>query len=156
MSKVYVEVEGMIDAPAQEVYDIISDYEHGHPHILPKEHFSDLVVEEGGKGAGTIIRFRNKAGGVERSYRMRISEPEPGHVLVEKDTNGTDLATTFTVTSVDGSKSGVRISTEWTASDGVQGLVERLFAPRMLRPVYKKELRQLAEYARGGRAPVTA
>ena len=50
MSKVYIEVEGVIDAPAQEVYDIIADYENGHPHILPKEHFSDLTVEEGGKG----------------------------------------------------------------------------------------------------------
>ncbi len=148
MSKVYVEVEGVIDAPAQEVYDIIADYEHGHPHILPDEHFSDLTVEEGGKGEGTIVRFRNKAGGVDRAYRMQVVEPEPGRVLVEKDTEGTDLATTFTVTPVDGSKSRVRISTEWTASGGIKGLVERLFAPRMLRPVYEKELGQLAEVAR--------
>lgn len=147
MSKVYVEVEGVIDALAQEVYDIIADYEHGHPHILPKEHFSDLVVEEGGKGAGTIVSFRNKAGGVDRAYRMLVAEPEPGRVLVEKDTKGSDLATTFTVTALDGGKSSVRISTAWTASGGVAGLAERLFAPRMLRPVYEKELRQLAKFA---------
>ncbi len=147
MSKVYIEAEGVVDAPAQKVYEIIADYEHGHPHILPKEHFSDLVVEEGGKGAGTVISFRNKAGGVERAYRMLVAEPEPGRVLVEKDTKGTDLATTFTVTAMDGGRSRVRISTEWTASGGVAGLAERLFAPRMLRPVYEKELRQLAEFA---------
>ena len=152
MSKVYIEVESVIEAPAQEVYDIIADYENGHPHILPKEHFSDLTVEEGGKGAGTIVRFRNKAGGVDRAYRMQVVEPEPGRVLVEKDTEGTDLATTFTVTPLDGGKSKVRISTEWTASGGVQGLVERLFAPRMLRPVYEKELRQLADFAQVSKA----
>ena len=147
MSKVYVEAEGVVDAPAREVYDIIADYEQGHPHILPKEHFSDLAVEAGGRGEGTILRFRNKAGGVDRAYRMLVTEPEPGRVLVEKDAEGTDLATTFTVTALEGGKSSVRISTEWTASGGVAGLVERLFAPRMLRPVYEKELRQLGEYA---------
>ncbi len=58
MTKVHAEASHVIDAPAQQIYDVLADYENGHPNILPKEHFSDLVIESGGKGNGTIIRFK--------------------------------------------------------------------------------------------------
>ena len=60
---------------------------------------------------------------------MRVTEPEPGRVLVESDTNSS-LVTTTTVTP-DGSASWVRISTTW---DGrASGFFERLFAPGLCR-----------------------
>jgi hypothetical protein len=66
-------------------------------------------------------------------------------VLVEDDLD-TDLTTTFTVTPT-ANGCTVRIDSAWTPK-GVQGLVERLFAPRRLRPVYQDELRLLDAYAR--------
>ena len=46
----------VIHAPAADLYAIIADYERGHPRILPKPPFVSLAVEEGGIGAGTVIR----------------------------------------------------------------------------------------------------
>ena len=40
----------------------------------------------------------------------------------------------------------MRIETRWY-TDGVQGLVERIVAPAMLRKVYREELRLLDRYA---------
>jgi hypothetical protein len=66
-----------IDAPATAVYGIIADYHVGHPSILPGA-FQNLVVEEGGVGAGTRIRFEVKIGGQLRKLRAVITEPDPG------------------------------------------------------------------------------
>jgi hypothetical protein len=45
----------------------------------------------------------------------------------------------------DGSR--VTIATDWTPAGGFSGLMERLFAPGMLRKVYVEELGLLATYA---------
>jgi len=87
----------IIDAPPDEVYLILADYHNGHPQILPRKYFRALSIEAGGRGTGTIIRVR--VGMVERSYRMLVSEPEPGRVLVEADTES-NLTTTFIITPV--------------------------------------------------------
>ena len=50
--------------------------------------------------------------------------------------------------------SRVRIETRWF-TDGLNGLVERLVAPRMLRRVYEAELNLLDRYARDTPAPIS-
>ncbi len=132
-----------IAAPADRVYRILADYNSHHPHILPPA-FTSLIVEEGGVGAGTVIRFTIKAGGRTTAYHQQILEPEPGRVLIEDDLD-TDLATTFTVTPT-ATGCHVRMESVWTPH-GLQGLVERLLAPRMLRPIYLQELALLEQYA---------
>jgi hypothetical protein len=122
----------MVDAPADTVYRYIADMREHHPRFLP-DAFSGFQVESGGVGAGTITRFRLKAGGRSREYRMMVAEPEPGRVLTESDT-GSSAVTTFTV-SPRGGASLVRISTEWDGAGGIGGLFERTFAPRVLRAV---------------------
>ena len=144
MPTITASAERDIAAPADRVYRIIADYGKHHPHILPPE-ITDLVVEEGGVGAGTIIRYRITMAGRTRDDRSRIEEPEPGRVLVERDVDG-DLATTFTVTPA-GSGAHVRIETAWTSS-GVRGFIEKLVAPRMLQRIYIEELDRLERYAR--------
>jgi hypothetical protein len=81
MARLRADSSRVIDARPDAVYDILADYRNTHPRILPGEYFKDLKVEEGGRGAGTVISFRLRSGGVERPYRMAISEPEPGRVL---------------------------------------------------------------------------
>lgn len=154
MTTLSAHASAVIDASPEEVYRLIADYHTGHPRILPKRYFRDLTVEEGGYGAGTIIRFKTRAGGIERPYRMAVTEPQPGRVLVETDTTPTSsLATTFTVTPVaDGRQAQVEIATEWDASGGIAGLMERLFYPPGMRRIYRQELRQIADVAASGAA----
>jgi uncharacterized protein YndB with AHSA1/START domain len=145
MGKVEASAERTIDAPAGQVYGHLADMSQ-HPRFLPPE-FSDFQVEEGGVGAGTVTSFAVTAGGRTRTYRMRVTEPEPGRVLVESDANSS-LVTTFHVEPRD-DKSLVRISTSWDGASGIGGFFERTFAPKAMRRIYLDELERLNAYARG-------
>jgi uncharacterized protein YndB with AHSA1/START domain len=149
MGKVEASAERTIDVPAGQVYGHLADM-HQHPHFLPPA-FSDFQVEEGGVGAGTVSRFAVTAGGRTRTYRMRVTEPDPGRVLVESDANSS-LVTTFNV-EPQGGKSLVRISTTWDGASGIGGFFERTFAPRAMRRIYLDELDRLNAYARDQQQP---
>ena len=145
MTKINVSAERTISAPAETVYGYLADMREHHPKFLPAA-FSDFTVETGGVGAGTVTRFKTTAGGRTREYRMEVSEPEPGRVLQESDTNSS-LVTTFTVTP-EGDSSRVRIETSWDGAGGIGGFFERTFAPRVMRGIYDDELERLDAYAR--------
>jgi hypothetical protein len=144
MSKINVETDGPVGAPADLTYRLIADDEH-HQRFLP-DGFSDFEVLEGGVGAGTLHRFTVTAGGRQRGYRMRVAEPEPGRVITETDEDSS-LATRFTV-SPTGDTCSVTIATSWDGAGGVGGFFERLFAPRAMRRMYADELVRLDRYAR--------
>ena len=136
----------LIQAPPQTLYAIIADYQHGHPQILPKPPFVSLAVEQGGTGAGTVIRVHMRVLGRLRAFRAVITEPEPGHILVETNDNG--YVTTFTVEPrAGGQQASVTIATEMIGRAGIVGALERWFVSHLLRPVYIKELQQLAAVA---------
>ncbi len=145
MPELSVTAERLVGAPAEHTYWCIADYRTHHPRFLPPA-FSDFQVEQGGVGAGTVHRFQLNAGGRTRTYRMRVEEPQPGHVLTESDT-GSSLVTTWTVTP-EGQRCRVRLDTRWQGAGGVGGVFERLFAPRVLRRIYEDELERLDRYAR--------
>jgi uncharacterized protein YndB with AHSA1/START domain len=145
MTKINVSAERTISAPAETVYGYLADMREHHPKFLPAA-FSDFTVETGGVGAGTVTRFKTTAGGRTREYQMEVSEPEPGRVLQESDTNSS-LVTTFTVTP-EGNSSRVRIETSWDGAGGIGGFFERTFAPRAMRGIYDDELERLDAYAR--------
>lgn len=149
MKPVSVEVSHVVDAPPATVWRILSDYRTHHPRILPKPAFESLTVEEGGQGAGTVVRVGMKVMGARSTLRLAVTEPEPGRVLQEADPSA-GVVTTFTVTPLSGgARSDVRIATEWAPRKGVQGLVERLVNPAVARSLYKKELKLLDQYAKG-------
>lgn len=132
-------------APAR-VYQVLADYQHGHREILP-DRFSDLTVERGGVGAGTIIRFRLRLGGRVQTFRAAITEPDPGRVLAETNLEGKVAVTTFTVTANEegqGESSTVTIATELPVRPGMLGALERFFTTKALQPLYREELRRLA------------
>ena len=145
MGKITVVKEGAVGAPAPLTYRLIADDEH-HRHILPAG-FSDFEVLEGGVGAGTLHRFKVKAGGREREYVMRVEEPEPGRVISESDQNSS-LVTTFTVTPAGEDACAVKIETTWNGAGGIGGFFERTFAPKVMRKMYAEELAKLDAYAR--------
>jgi Polyketide cyclase / dehydrase and lipid transport len=146
MSTIRVAAEGSVAAPAATVYRYIADYRQHHPQFLPGA-FSEWAVEEGGVGAGTVVRFVITAGGRQRAYRMAVTEPEPGRVLTESDT-GSSLVTTFTVDDAGPQTSRVHVESTWQGAGGVGGFFEKRFAPVALRRIYTEELVKLDLYAR--------
>lgn len=142
--KISVEAEHLVKAPAADVYSYLADYRDHHPNILPRA-FSNLEVERGGIGTGTVVTFDLKLAGKTRSMRVTVDEPDPGVVLKEISLD-TDSVTTFEVVP-HGAYSLVRIDTEWTPADGLSGWVERRFAPRLLQNLYREELINLDLYA---------
>jgi hypothetical protein len=143
-----VRAEAVVDAPAERAYAVIADYRDGHPRIIPRPPFVSLDVEQGGTGAGTVIRFRMRVFGRIRTFRAAISEPEPGRVLAETDLD-TGVVTTFAVVPVeDGRKSRVIITTDRATRGGLLGRLERFLLTGLLRPVYQRELERLGVVAR--------
>jgi hypothetical protein len=144
MTKTRISAERLLDAPADVVYRCIADYRRHHrPEGFLPPAFSDLTVERGGVGAGTAISFTMTVAGSTRSSSAEISEPEPGRVLVEA---GPTVRTVFTV-EPEGTRSRVRFDTV-IDERGLAGLLTRLFAGRLLGPLYRDELERLERYAR--------
>lgn len=149
MSQMKAKEGALLDARPEDVYATIADYHNGHPRIVPPEIFSDMRVEQGGYGEGTVIRFKMKTLGVVQEFYQRVTEPEPGRMLVEQDIDSAqNVVTTFTVTPVeDGQKSHVEIATVMNASPGIRGVIER-FVVSVLNPrIYRKELKRLEAVA---------
>jgi hypothetical protein len=147
MTQQRIAASALIQAPAQHVYAIIADYRSGHPRILPKPYFVSIAVEQGGVGAGTVVTFQMKVMGSLRTFHSVITEPEPGRVLMETDAKA-GAATTFTVDPRDnGRQAFVTIATDVQVRDGLFGTMQGWMTTRLLRPIYVKELEQLAAVA---------
>src|SRR4051812_26644140 len=139
-----VSVEAEVNAPAGPTYAVIADYRDGHPRIIPRPPFVSLDVEQGGIGAGTIIRCAMRVLGRTRTFRAAISEPEPGRMLVETELESENgLVTTFVVESLGVDRSRVTIATEMKSRGGLLGRLERFLINRLLRSVYRRELELL-------------
>jgi len=148
MAKHSVSASALISAPAQRVYGLIADYHNGHQRILPKPYFVSLEVEEGGYGAGTVINFQMQLMSRIQSFHSAITEPKPGHILVETDMN-TGTVTTFTVDPrLDGQEAFVTITTTMIVTKGIFGQIQGWLTTQLLRPIYEKELDQLATVAK--------
>lgn len=143
MSLFNISASAVIPTSSQHVYGIIADYRNGHPHIIPPKYFRNLVVEEGGVGAGTKIRFEMVMFGKVQQAQSVITEPEPGRVLVESTTDGMAV-TSFIVEPQDSGKAAnVTISTEMKS----MGLIGNAIIKFLFKRIYREELALLAEYA---------
>jgi hypothetical protein len=142
----------LVAAPPARVYSIIADYREGHPNILPRE-FSEMKVEQGGVGAGTVIRFKLRVFWWKQTFRAAITEPQPGRILVETDLDANGAITTFIVEpDATSERTKVTITTELSVRRGLAGSVERYLSTRLLRPIYVRELALLASHATASRA----
>jgi len=149
MPLIHVSSSRLIPAAPNRVYAIIADYQTGHPQILPSRYFSNLQVEQGGIGAGTVIRFQMHAFGSTQTIRAEITEPIPSELLLETIA-ATGLQTSFhVVPQSDGKASHVTIETKWDVK-GLAGWIQSLMVPRYLRKVYAEELDKLASVATTG------
>jgi len=147
--KATVSAERLMHAPPDVIYHCIADYrEHHRPDGFLPPAFSDFEIARGGVGAGTQLSWVVEAGGRRRTVKATISEPEPGHTLVE---TGSGIETVFTV---EPSGDGARVRFDTVIDDaGLQGLLNRLFVGRILGPIYADELRRLEDYAKAHPQP---
>lgn len=152
MGRARAESERLVEAPPDAVYAVLADYTTHHPRIMPPSLFSDLEVEEGGIGAGTVFHITVRAMGRRQRLHMRVAEPEPGRVLTETNLD-TGVVTEFRVAPGDGvSSTRARISCEWEADGGLRGWADRLATPRLMRRAFSQQLRDLGRYMRSRQA----
>ena len=147
MPTIRYSAERVLDAPADVVYHCIADYVRHHrpePGFLPAG-FSDMDIEKGGVGSGSVIHFTVTAMGQSERHHATVSEPEPGRVLVETEEKN-NLRTSFSV-EPRGQQSQVRFDTVYSKS-GPMGFVEKLLVGRVLGPIYADELQRLEQHAR--------
>ncbi len=142
-----IEVTADVGAPAADVYRMIADYHDGHTRIIPPRYFRNLRVIEGGYGEGTVIEFDMLVFGKTSHARARVSEPEPGRVLVETYPD-TGWVTSFIVEPRGASSSRVTIRTDALVRGGLLGRLEGAFVRSFLSRVFPAELAQLDEQVR--------
>jgi len=147
MAKHTISVSKLIPVPDETVYQLIADYRNGHPRILPKPYFLSLDVEKGGHGEGTVIRFQMKVMGRVLSFHSVITEPMPGRVLVETDLNAGAVTTFRVEPRLEGKQSFITIATTTNVPDGIAGKIQGWLTAQLLRPIYLKEIDQLAAVA---------
>jgi hypothetical protein len=146
MPHVQASAEKLIHASPSDVYAVLADYATHHPRIMPPDHFSNLEVESGGVGEGTVFHITSRVAGKEQRLHMRVTEPEPGSVLWETNLD-TGVVTEFRVGGNGSNTTLVRMSSEWDGH-GLRGWVDRLFAPRLMHRLFAEQLDQLDEYVR--------
>jgi Polyketide cyclase / dehydrase and lipid transport len=146
MSLVRIERHRTIGAPSADVYEVLADYSVHHPNVMPPAHFSDLEVESGGVGEGTVFHITVKAGGKRQRLHMRVSEPEPGKVLCETNLD-TGVVTQFTVSGNGSAASVLRMSSEWRPRR-LLGWFDRLFTAPLTRRLFTEQLDQVDAYVR--------
>ena len=145
MTTLVAAAERTIPAAADTLFGYVADFRQHHPHILPPA-FQDFRVESGGVGLGTVTSSRFTLGGRTQSIRTRVSRVDPGR-LIEEVVLDQPMTTTFAFDPTASATASVRIETIWQAGPGFAGLLERLFAPRMLAKIYADELARLEAYA---------
>ena len=84
MSRIYVQSEYVIPATPEEVYASLIDFENARPSILTSN-FVDYIVEQGGMGEGTVIRYQLQAAGRKRDYRHTFDDAS---CITELDKSG--------------------------------------------------------------------
>lgn len=145
MKTLHAQASRTIAAPPEAIYAMLRDYRESHPRLLPTRYFKGLTVLEGGHGAGTRFKTAVTVMGQTREYDMDVTEPRP-LTLVETD-RPTGLRTSFGVERVaEGAR--LTISTEWSQTPGLQGWLEALTAPSMMKKIYEEELTLIEQAAR--------
>jgi Polyketide cyclase / dehydrase and lipid transport len=135
----------LINAAPEAVLAAVADYETVRPKIL-SSHYSDYQVVQGGRGEGTVVKWRLQA----TQSRVRDVEAHvdvAGHTVIEKDANSS-MVTNWTVAPA-GTGATVTTKTSWQGADGVKGFFEKTFAPLGLKKIQTILLANLKKEVEG-------
>jgi hypothetical protein len=146
-----IKESSLIEAPADLVYTIISDYNRHHPQIIPARLFRGLTVLKGsGIGSGTRFACKFCILGQEDTLVMDVSESTQGdsRIVQEIDTMAKNI-TQFWVTPLDGNSCHVTVQTDVMRQPGwlTGSMVEEWVAKAIMYPWYRDELKESQTYA---------
>jgi hypothetical protein len=144
MKAFHVKVSRHYNHPATSLYAVVADYREGLPQILPKAYFKGWDVESGGQGAGTIVNVSMSFFGKKFLFRLAVTEPKPGSVLVETDTD-TGKYTRFTFIPINDHESTLTIDSEIPVGPGVSGYFKARNVVFFAKRIYKQEMKNLAD-----------
>jgi hypothetical protein len=145
MATVTARATTAVDASPERVLEFLRDYREARPRILT-DNYTAYRVEQGGRGAGTVIGYHFAAGGRERDYRVSVEEDSGG--LSERD-QLSSFVSRWTV-EPEGAGAQVTLESSWQGAGGVGGVFERTFAPMGLRKIYGQMLDKLAQAVSAG------
>ena len=132
-------------APAR-IWRILTDYRVHHPAILPPDIFRKLEVLSGGTGAGTRFRLTMRMGGKDHVSEQTVSEPRPGHTLVERADDGS-VETRFLLEPIEGGAATMlTFDTDYTLPAGLFLPLQRWVTNAILRRLYRQEMLLIARY----------
>jgi Polyketide cyclase / dehydrase and lipid transport len=153
MRRACAQAERVISARPGAVYAVLADYLTHHPRIMPEPPFSDLEVDSGGIGDGTVFHITVRVAGRHQRVHMLVAEPEPGHVLTETNLD-TGVVTRFSVApGEDGARTLVQMSSAWQPKGGLRALADRLMVAPLMSRTFGKQLRQLSQYMHTVKTP---
>lgn len=147
-----IAVSKTIPARPALVHAVIADYRVGHQAILPRPYFQELIIEKGGQGAGTELIIHMEVMGDKLSYHQVVEEPEPGHILIERELDKAQFTRFTFEPRQNGQATELTIYTEYELPKGISGWIEGIMARLFLNNLYKKELQNLADYVTSGQA----
>ena len=129
----------LINAEPGATLAAVADYQNVRPKIL-SSHYSEYQVLQGGKGQGTVAKWRLQA--TESRVRdVQVDVDVAGHTVIEKDANST-MVINWTVSPA-GPGSSVTVKTTWKGAGGIGGFFEKTFAPLGLRKIQDEVLANL-------------
>lgn len=140
-----VKSSAKMSQPASKIYAAIADYKQHHPQFLPKNYFKKLEIESGGIGAGTLFKAEMEVYGSKSSFRMKVSEPNPGQVIAETDVES-GTVTSFTVLPITTESATVTIATTWQRPTGLKSWLESSIRKFVMKRIYKEELQLMEKY----------
>jgi hypothetical protein len=145
MGQVSASSSVLINAEPATVLAAVADYQDVRPKIL-SSHFSDYQLVQGGRGPGTVARWKLHAT-KSRVRDVQANVDVAGHTVIEKDANST-MVSNWTVAPA-GTGSTVTVKTTWQGAGGVGGFFEKLFAPLGLRKIQDEVLGNLKKQIEG-------
>lgn len=135
-----------IPAPPARIWHVLTDYRVHHPAILPPRIFRKLEVLSGGTGAGTRFRLTMRLGGKDHVSEQTVSEPRPGHTLLERADDGS-VETRFILEPTDGGRATqLTFDTDYTLPPGYFLPLQRFVTNNILRGLYRQEMNNIASY----------
>lgn len=145
MTMLAVETSKIINAPAPAIHAVIADYHGGHQEILPRPYFTEMIVKEGGYGAGTRLTVKMNFFGMKYTYNQIVTEPEIGRIIKDTDINTGEGATFILDPLDDGQRTKVSIIIDMEIGSGIGAMMKKLTTPPLIRFIMNKELDNLAE-----------
>lgn len=117
-----IELERVVQAPVERVWDVLTDVAHADRTLSGVERVEMLT--EGPYRVGTEWRETRRMFGKESTEQMRVTAVEaPRHTVVEADSSGVHYVTEFTLTSV--GDEATRLSMTFAATQAETNAVQR-------------------------------